>query len=52
MTWEELRALVAAREAIKNFAVGIGSTVDELSEPYKGAYEKLDEVIKRWETIP
>lgn len=52
MTWEELQAMKVARDAIKNLADIAMCQVDELKEPYKGAYEKLDEIIKRWETIP
>ena len=53
MTMEELQTLIAAREALKGFARSLfDCQVEELSEPYKGAYEKLDEVIERWECKP
>ncbi|MEK5070534.1 hypothetical protein [Sporosarcina sp. FSL K6-1508] len=53
MTWEELEELKAARETIKGFARSLfDCPVEELKEPYKGAYEKLGEVIERWECTP
>lgn len=52
MSFEDLQVLKEAREVIARLAATIGIDIDELPDTYGDAYQKLDEVIAKWETTP